>query len=473
MTKHMTKQPHWLSAVEAVRLLRDGGLELADYVEALIGRTEELARLNTYISHEPALVRRSLTDRPRPPGPLHGLPFALKDVIDTADHPTTAATPALRDWRPRRDAPIARKLLDAGGTLMGKQAPGELSFGMTGNSPAFGTVRNPHREDHIPGGSSGGTAAGVAAGLVPFGIGADTGGSCRIPAALCGCVGFRPTHGRYDGRGVVPISSTRDTTGPIARSVADVRLVDGICAPSGADQNMTADLAGLRLGVPTAHFYEDLDPDVATVTEHALSGLAARGAVLVERDIPDVRRLNELVSFTVVLHEVGRELSAYLYQHAAPVTLRELVGRIAVVQVRETLESILDEDQVPAADYRAALAVHRPALRAAYAGYFADHDVSAVLVPTTPLPARPHRPAGQDRTVELNGDAVDTFLTYIRNTDPPSNAGLPALSIPSGMSRDGLPIGLELVGPESSDARLLAAGEAVEHALPPLPRPDL
>ncbi|WUH98621.1 amidase family protein [Spirillospora sp. NBC_00431] len=467
----MADDLHWLPAAEAVRRLRDGELKLAEYVEALIDRTGRLAHLNSYISHDPDLIRRSLKDRPS--GPLHGLPFALKDIIDTADLPTTANTPALRGWRPNRNAPIAQKLLDAGGTLMGKQALGELSFGMTNNNPAYGTVRNPYREDHIPGGSSGGTAVGVAAGLVPAAIGADTGGSCRIPAALCGCVGFRPTHGRYDGRGVVPISSTRDTPGPLARSVADVRLIDGICAPSGTTAEPRADLPGLRLGVPRGFFYDDLDPDVAEATESALSGLAARGAVLVERDIPDLVRLNELSSFTVVLYEVGRELSAYLYQHASPLTLRDLVGQIATDEIRETLESLLDEDAVPGADYRAALAVHRPALQAAFATYFEGNDISAYVIPTTPLPARPHKPAGEDRTVELNGATVGTFPTYIRNTDASSGAGLPCLSIPSGMSGDGLPIGLELVGPGSSDARLLAIGEAVEATLPPLPRPPL
>ncbi|MGH8967433.1 MAG: amidase family protein, partial [Actinomycetes bacterium] len=336
-----------------------------------------------------------------------------------------------------------------------------------------GTVRNPYREDHIPGGSSGGTAVGVAAGLVPAALGADTGGSCRIPAALCGCVGFRPTHGRYDGRGAVPISSTRDTTGPLARSVADVRLIDAVCAPAGTDPGASIDLAGLRLGVPRGLFYDDLDPDVAAATETALSTLAARGAVLVEQDIPDLVRLNELSSFQVVLYEVGRELSAYLYQHSSSLTLRDLVSQVATDDIRETLESILDEDQIPSADYRAALSVHRPALRAAFAAYFADNDVSAYVIPTTPLPARPHKPAGEDRTVELNGKTVGTFPTYIRNADASSSAGLPCLSIPSGTSRDGLPIGLELVGPDSSDARLLAIGEATEHALPPLPRPPL
>lgn len=178
----MAEDPHWLSAVDAVRMLRGGDLDLAEYVEALIERTGRLARLNTSISHEPGLVRRSLGGDRRRAGPLHGLPFALKDVIDTDDLPTTAGTPALRDWRPKRNAPIAETLLGAGGTLMGKQALGEPSFGMTCNSPAFGAVGNPYDETRIPGGSSGGTAAGVAAGLVPFGIGGDTGGSFLLDA---------------------------------------------------------------------------------------------------------------------------------------------------------------------------------------------------------------------------------------------------------------------------------------------------
>ncbi|QXJ22978.1 hypothetical protein AGRA3207_004064 [Actinomadura graeca] len=469
----MPEELHWLSAVEAVRRLREGGLKPAEYVEALIERTARLAHLNTYVSHEPDLIRRAVADTARSGGPLHGLPFALKDIIDTADLPTTAATPALRGWRPRQDAPVARRLLDAGGTLMGKQMLGELSFGMTGNNPSFGAVGNPYAADHIAGGSSGGTAAGVGAGLVPAALGADTGGSCRIPAALCGCVGFRPSPGRYDGRGVIPISSTRDTVGPLARSVADVRLIDDICAPLGAEAGLTADLRGLRLGVPFGYFYEDLDPDVATATEHALSGLAARGAVLVEQDVPAMRRLTEAADLPVVLYEVGREISAYLYQHAAPVTLRDIADQVASPAVRETLQAVVEGDRFTSADYREVLTVHRPALQAAYASYFSGHGVDAIVVPTTPLPARPHRAPGDDGTVELNGGSVDTFLTYIRNTNPSSIAALPCLSLPSGLSGDGLPIGLEVVGPASSDGRLLAIAEAIEDALPPIPRPRL
>ncbi|MFJ6900744.1 amidase family protein [Streptomyces hokutonensis] len=468
----MSEELHWLSAVEAVARLREGSLKLAEYVEALLERTERLAYLNTYITHDPAQVRQSLTRGPRPSGRLFGLPFALKDAIDTADLPTTAATPALRDWRPGRNAPVAQRLLDAGGTLMGKQAMGELSFGITGNNPAFGTVGNPYNPRFMVGGSSGGTAAGIAAGLVPVGLGADTGGSARIPAALCGCVGFRPSHGRYDQQGVVPISSTRDTVGPLARTVTDIRLIDAICTAAPVDDTVV-DLSGLRIGVPRGYFYEDIDDEVGSATEYMLAELAAAGVVLVEQDVPDIATLNERVSFTIVLYEALRELAAYLYQHGAPFTVRDVVGQMAGPAERETLASVLDHDVVSAADYREALVIHRPALQKAYGSYFADHDVAAILVPTTPATARSHQEPGHDRTIDLNGQTVDTFFTYIRNCDPASNAGLPALTVPSRLTSSGMPAGVELVGPAFSDARLLAIGEAVERLLPGLPKPVL
>jgi indoleacetamide hydrolase len=470
----MSREMHWLTATEAVAALRDGELDLEEYVEALLERSARLEHLKTYVTHDPDLVRESLGDKARLGAPLQGLPFALKDIIDTADLPTTATTPALRDWRPSANAPIAQALLDAGGTLMGKQAAGELSFGMTGNSGRFGRVGNPYDADYLPGGSSSGTGAGVAAGLVPVALGADTGGSCRIPAALCGCVGFRPSHGRYDQQGIIPISSTRDTAGPLARSVADVRLVDGICAPdTGGSADSSIELSDLRLGVPRAYFYDGLDPDVEAATEDALSKLSERGATLVEADLEGIAELNERVSFPLVLYEVLREFSAYLYQHGSSLTVREVVAEIDSAGVKATLEGVLDADQIPAAVYREALVTHRPALQAAYADYFAGNDVRAIVVPTTPLPARPHKDQADEGTVDLNGEDVDTFFTYIRNTDPPSNAGLPCLSIPSGRSGEGMPIGLELVGPAGADAELLAIGEAVEASLPPLERPEL
>lgn len=461
---------HRLGAIEALRGLRDGSLDLAEYTEALIERTAEFAYLNTYVSHDPDRIRRRIRDAGLSSGALAGLPFAVKDVIESEAYPTTAATPALHDWHPRVNATVLQSMLDAGGTLMGKQVPGELSFGFSGNNPKYGTVRNPYNPAMFSGGSSGGTAAGIAAGLVPAALGADTGGSCRMPAALCGCVGFRPTLGRYSQLGVIPVSSTRDTVGPLARRVADARLIDSICTGSAPDGS-NASFADVRLGIPRARFYDDLDPEVARLTDEALGRMADAGAVIIERDIPSIDDLNSAVSFTVVLYEVVRELAAYFVHRGARFTVRDVAEHIAGPFEREMLASVLDFDAISAAQYREAIGVHRPRLQAAYADYFAAIDVDAIVVPTTALPARPHAEPGADRNVELNGRTVDTFFTYIRNCDPSSNAGLPCLSVPSGLTRDGLPVGLEFVGPSGADARLLDLGEAFERITEPLPAP--
>lgn len=464
------KDYHELTAREAVHGLREGRIDLREYVEALIARTASYAHLNTYVSHDPQRIRAVVREGTGL-GPLFGLPFAVKDIIDSVDYPTAAATPALREWHPRSNAPVLQSLLDAGGTLMGKQAPGELSFGFSGNNPAYGTVGNPYDRSMFSGGSSGGTASGVTAGLVPVALGADTGGSCRMPAALCGCVGFRPTLGRYSQAGVIPVSTTRDTVGPLARNVGDVRLVDAVCTDGPTTAESRVSFAGLRIGVPRGRFYDDLDPEVERLTDEALARMTDAGATIVERDIERIDELNEAVSFTVVLYEVLRELSAYLYQRGARFTVRDVVEQVAGPFEREMLASVLDKDAVTAEQYRQAIRVHRPRLQAAYARYFEENRVAVIVVPTTPLPARPHVTAGDDRTVELNGQQVDTFFTYIRNCDPSSNAGLPCLSVPSGMSRDGLPVGIEVVGPSASDALVLDVGEALERITEPLPMP--
>jgi Asp-tRNA(Asn)/Glu-tRNA(Gln) amidotransferase A subunit family amidase len=179
---------------------------MSDQVEAALQRAQEIAELNAFVT---------LADVPASgaEGPLAGVPIAVKDSIHVAGFPCTGGTPALRNWRPASDAPIVTILRKAGAVVVGKTGMHELSAGITSNNPAYGAVRNPHDPRLIAGGSSGGSAVAVAAGVVPVALGADTAGSLRIPAALCGCVGFRPTPGRYPNEGVIPLSATRDTVG--------------------------------------------------------------------------------------------------------------------------------------------------------------------------------------------------------------------------------------------------------------------
>lgn len=465
----------WTTARQAIQALKAGRTSAREYAESLMGRADKLAALNAFISQDKAVVLAAAdavdqrAANGEDVGPLYGLPFCLKDNINTTDMPTTAGTVALRGWHPPADAPVAAKLRAANGVMIGKTNMHELAFGITSNNAAFGAVRNPYVQGAIPGGSSGGTAAAVAAGLAPVGLGSDTGGSCRIPAALCGCVGFRPTLGRYAQDGIVPISTTRDTAGPFARTVDDVVLIDQICAVE-APEVMQVPLDGVRIGVPRTYFYENLDPDVAALTNNALTTLSNAGADLVEVDIPNLVDLNNAVSFPIALYEVLRELSAYLYKNGSRLTVSELVSQVAGPGEKGILGSQMGPDAIPAVAYRQAMSDGRPKLIAAYESYFADNNLSALVVPTTPLPARP---IGQDETVELNGEQVPTFFTYIRNTDPPSNAGVPCISVPAGVTGNQLPVGVEFVGSTNSDARLLGIARAYENARGRLPQPRL
>jgi mandelamide amidase len=229
-------------------------------------------------------------------------------------------------------------------------------------------------------------------------------------------------------------------------------------------------LKGLRLGVPRAYFYEPLDPAVAECAETVLSALRKAGVELIEADIPDIGKLDEAVSFPVALHEFIRDLQAYLDDNDIALSLRDICEGVGSPDVRGLFEALLGEGAMPAAVYQEAMTVHRPLLQAAYRDYFSTHDVVAIIFPTAPMTARP---IGQDETVDLGGTQVPTFGTFIRNTDPGSNAAIPGISLPAGLSPERLPIGMELDGPAASDERLLAIAAAIEPILGFHAKPEL
>ncbi len=457
-----------LGLADAAHALRRGEFSAEAYAEALIAQAAKAVHLNAFIDHEPQAIRRAARDADARRssgaalGRLHGVPLAFKDNIDIAGIATTAGTPALKGNRPQRTAAVAHKLLEEGAIVFGKANMHELAFGITTNNAVFGPARNPYDRDRIAGGSSGGTAVAVAARAVPAGIGTDTGGSVRIPAALCAAVGFRPTVGRWPQSGIVPISHTRDTPGPITRRVGDCVLLDAVVTGSAA-AIAAAPLKGIRLGVPRAYFWSPLDAEVARVCEHALARLRDAGAVLVEADLPGVAVLDGAASLPIALYEGIADLKAYLREHDQPDDLAAFVAQIASPDVKGIFSSQLGSGAVSEAVYREALAVHRPALQQAYRRYFAEQRIDAIVVPTTPLPAAP---IGADEAVLLDGKPGPTFSTYIRNTDPGSVAGLPGLSLPAGATAAGLPVGIELDAAAGSDARLLAIGLALEELLP-------
>ena len=469
-----------LTAVEAATAIGERACSCREYVEALVARCEAMAHLNAFVSHDwDALLAaaRAVDEGSGTRGPFAGVPLVLKDNIDTATLTTSGATGALAGFVAPRNAPVADALFAAGALLGAKANMHELAFGITNNNAVTGAARNPWDPSMIPGGSSGGTAVAVAARMMPAGIGTDTGGSVRLPAAMCGLAGLRPTVGRYPGAGIIPISHTRDTAGPIARTVADVQHLDAVMAVgerADAEQvpgraARARELRSLRLGVPRAAFYRDLEPEVAREAARVLDLLSDLGVTLVEAELPEVMDLNAAVGFPIALYEFVRDLPRHLAGNGLSLSLDDVLDGIGSPDVRGIVASQLGAEAMPEAVYRKALDVDRPRLRRAYADWFAAQDVEAAFFPTSPVSARP---IGEDETVELDGERVPTFPTFIRNTDPGSNAGIPGISLPTGLTSNGLPVGMELDGPAGSDERLLAVAAAVEEAIGFDARPD-
>ena len=383
-------------------------------------------------------------------GPLHGIPVAVKDLIDTAGVRTTAASSLFKDRIPSEDAEVVHRLKAAGAILLGKQNLHEFAYGGSSMVSYFGEVRNPWNPETIAGGSSGGSAASVAAGLGYGAIGTDTAGSIREPAALCGVVGLKPTYGRVSARGVIPLSLSLDHVGPIARTVADAAIL--LQAIAGFDPNDKASvdvpvddyptaldekLKPLRIGLPRKFFFDDLNPEVASAISHALTGLTALGAELrdVELNVPTDRTLQSAEAYAFHAQFVDR--NPELYQ---PETLRRIrtgqdVKAETLVECRRELQS----------------------LRRDIAAAFADVDL--LVTPTTPVPA------AAIAELKQNPDRLrPRELLLLRNTRPINVWGLPAISVPCGFTEAGLPIGLQIVGPHWGERKVLQLAHAYEQA---------
>lgn len=393
-------------------------------------------------------------------GLLHGLPVAFKANIDVSGYATTGSSPALQSHRPTQDATIVAAMKAQGVVPMGKLNMHELAFGATSNNAFCGPVRNPFDLAHVPGGSSGGTGAAVGGGLVPAALGTDTGGSVRVPAALCGVAGFRPSTGLWPTNGILPISHTRDTAGPIARCVADLDLLDrAVTAPERKAATETP-LAKRRFGVLRGYFFDTIAPDVAATTERALADLEGAGVELIDIDLATLWQEIDRSGMLVAVWEFKADVIAYLKGSGLDYdTVLDQIASPDVAAVAASIRSLPPETQIA---YEHIISVKRPAWQAMVSDLFASRSLDALVYPMVCSTA-PR--IGQDTTFEIEGEEVPVFDTMVRNSAMGSVLGLPGLALPSGRGTSGLPISLGMDAAIENDTQLLSLGLAVEKVL--------
>jgi aspartyl-tRNA(Asn)/glutamyl-tRNA(Gln) amidotransferase subunit A len=384
-------------------------------------------------------------------GPLHGIPIGLKDILDTAGVRTTAASALFKDRIPEQDSEVVRRLRADGAIILGKQNLHEFAYGGSSVISFYGEVHNPWETARIAGGSSGGSAASVASGMGLAAVGTDTAGSVRLPAAYCGVVGLKPTYGCISTRGVVPLSWSLDHVGPITNSVCDAALMLQVLAgydagdPASVDMGIvdyTCDLGetlpDLRIGVPRAFFFEGLDPEVAAAVEKAIQVFRELGAEVHDEmtlEVSTDRTLSSAESWSY--HEPYMARSPELYQPATLARIKsgEKISPTDVLRARQELS----------------------ASRVAIAKVFEEVDV--LLTPTVPVP--PSRIADLQKNPENLRPAE---LVMLRNTRPFNVWGIPAISVPCGFTKDGMPIGLQLAAAAWKEEVVLRVAHAYERA---------
>jgi aspartyl-tRNA(Asn)/glutamyl-tRNA(Gln) amidotransferase subunit A len=436
-----------LTLTEAAKQIRTRQLSPVELTRDCLARIELLnPRLNAFITVtadlalEQARQAESEISAGKYRGPLHGIPIGLKDLFDTAGVRTTAASDQYGDRVPTEDAEVVRQLKQAGTVIVGKLNLHEFAFGISGVVSAFGPTKNPWNLERITGGSSSGSAAAVAAGLCVAALGTDTAGSIRCPSALCGVVGHRPSAGLISLDGVVPLSTSFDTVGPLAATVRDAAtLIDALAQKSGLAALLGEDVSRLRVGIPREALFDDLDPDVASCLEAALQ--------IVGRLTSQVREVDLAVDgFRTIFdaeiyeyHEAMVANSPQLYDPRTLYRIQRCAGITASQYIRE----------------RRRLAEFRTAAERIF------EQVDVVISPTVPVPA--------PKITELEALAVEDVRPYevknlLRNTSPFSVMFWPTTSVPCGFTRDGLPVGMQISSRPGADSTTLRLAHAYEQA---------
>ena len=438
-------EPNFLPVHEAIRLLKNGTLPPHSLTEACSRQIERLnPSLNAFVTVTPPTA---VSGQPLA-GKLTGIPIAVKDLFETKDVRTTAGSLFFKDYVPTEDAVAVQKLKDAGAVIMGKTNTHEIALGVTTVNPHYGITRNPWNVTRIPGGSSGGSAVAVATGMSLAALGSDTGGSIRIPASLCGVVGLKPTFGRVSVRGVFPLSWNLDHVGPLTRSVKDAALILQVIAGYDADDpfcvNQPVDdylaqiengIKGLRAALAVGSFIEEADAEVLEAVQQASKVFEKLGAKI---EIVDVSFLRQAAQANGLMTPADGaafhrdRLADAPEKFGADVRLRLEAGRnftsTEYILARRTQTEMKRRMEI----------------------FFEQYDL--LLLPSTPITAP---------LIEGN-DAVEQARRLTRFTAPFNLTGLPALSVPCGFSKDGLPIGLQIVSRAWNESCVLRAGAAYE-----------
>ncbi|MFC5584183.1 amidase [Nitratireductor kimnyeongensis] len=451
-------EPFELSITEAATLIEQKELSPVELVGSVLQRIRELDdNIGAYslLLAEQAMERARLAEEQIMTGaalpPLHGIPIALKDLIDVAGLPTSASSRVQEGHVAQTDAPVVKQIRESGAIFAGKTHTHEFAFGLTTPQTA-----NPWHTEHTPGGSSGGSAAAVSYGGALAALGTDTGGSIRVPAALCGVVGLKPTRGTVSLEGVIPLAPSLDHVGPITRTVKDAALLLNAISATGRHKPAATaladhDITGVKLGVPVNHFHERLDPEIENALGQLRTSLANAGAELVEVSVP--------LTDTIMPSQWGIMLAEAAFVHRE--NIRSRADRFGE-DVRLLLET---GSLLPAQDYLMAKQA-QARLERAWVDMF--QNVDALVVPTVPVVA-----ARRDQSTFIwqDGSEEPVVEAYVRLNAAANLTGVPALSVPAGQHSSGLPFGVQFIGPAHSEAVLLKLGQLVEGSTGQRPMP--
>lgn len=444
-------------AANAIRTKQISPVELTARAIARIDRLNPQLRAFITIAADHAKMRARVVENELASGldrgPLHGIPIAVKDLFHMRGLRTTSGSKIFENFVADHNATVVDRLEAAGAVILGKLNMHELAYGISSENPYYGAVRNPWDLERSPGGSSGGSAAAVAAQIVYGAMGSDTGGSIRIPASFCGTVGLKPTYGRVSRYGAMPLAFSLDHMGPLTRSVRDAGIfLNAIAGHDPKDEtssrrpvidfvpNDDCSLRGVRIGFPQNFYFERLDPDVESAVRGAIARAASLGAELKPLWLPDIEALNAVATVTQ-LAEVSAVFGPYL----------EMRNRFGP----DVLARIEQGRLIPATDYIDAQRLRRK-FRAEFAKVW--DEVDCFVTPTTPATA----PRLGEKTVRIAGREEDTRTAATRLVRGLNLLGLPALSLPCGLSGSGAPVGMQIVGAPFDEATILKVGAALE-----------